>query len=578
MVRITELDEIPEVTEDDVLAISDVTEDKDRKVKVTDLVTNNDAVVLNTSKISYTDAVAVGLNTAKISYTDAVAVGLNTAKISFTEQAAVGLNTAKISFTEQAAVTANTAKISFTEQAAVTANTAKVGITTAQANNIIANNAKISYTDEVAVGLNTAKISYTDSAAVGLNTAKVGITPAQASAIVDNTAKISFDSTSSTKLGTIAENAEVNVQSDWNAITGDSFILNKPSIVGAPVDSVFGRTGSVIATSGDYDTSEVTENTNLYYTDVRVTANSAVGLNTAKISFTEQAAVTANTNKISYTDAVAVGLNTDKISYTDAVAVGLNTAKISFTEQAAVTANTNKISYTDAVAVGLNTAKISFDTTSSTRLADTSGANTGDQNIPVSGTDFDPVGTDNSDNNAINTLYSGLISYPGSANATELNILDGATLTTTELNYVNGVTSAIQTQLTAKGTMSNLSEDATPTLGGELDGAAHSIGFTAQTATGDGTTTINWGSGNKMHFTFGAANETFTFTAPSKPGNFLLKMVQDGTGSRTATWPATVKWAGGTAPTLTTTASAIDIISFYFDGTNYYGVASLAFA
>ncbi len=36
------------------------------------------------------------------------------------------------------------------------------------------------------------------------------------------------------------------------------------------------------------------------------------------------------------------------------------------------------------------------------------------------------------------------------ASAAELNILDGATLTTTELNYVDGVTSAIQTQLNGK--------------------------------------------------------------------------------------------------------------------------------
>lgn len=36
------------------------------------------------------------------------------------------------------------------------------------------------------------------------------------------------------------------------------------------------------------------------------------------------------------------------------------------------------------------------------------------------------------------------------ASAAEVNILDGATLTTTELNYVDGVTSAIQTQLDAK--------------------------------------------------------------------------------------------------------------------------------
>jgi hypothetical protein len=65
----------------------------------------------------------------------------------------------------------------------------------------------------------------------------------------------------------------------------------------------------------------------------------------------------------------------------------------------------NSATYDDIVS---NTAKISFDSTSSTRLANTSGTNTGDQTIPVTGVDFDPVGTDNSDNNAVNTLYSGL--------------------------------------------------------------------------------------------------------------------------------------------------------------------------
>jgi hypothetical protein len=39
------------------------------------------------------------------------------------------------------------------------------------------------------------------------------------------------------------------------------------------VSSVFGRTGAVIAVSGDYNTSQVTENTNLYYTDARARAS-----------------------------------------------------------------------------------------------------------------------------------------------------------------------------------------------------------------------------------------------------------------------------------------------------------------
>lgn len=66
-------------------------------------------------------------------------------------------------------------------------------------------------------------------------------------------------------------------------------------------------------------------------------------------------------------------------------------------------------------------------------------------------------------------------------------------------------------------------------------------------------------------------NCTFTFTAPTGPATLILKLVQDVTGSRTVTWPATVTWAGGKAPTLTTTPSGVDIITFYYDGTNYHG-------
>jgi hypothetical protein len=109
------------------------------------------------------------------------------------------------------------------------------------------------------------------------------------------------------------------------------------------------------------------------------------------------------------------------------------------------------------------------------------------------------------------------------------------------------------------------------------DGA--SIGHTVQTGTGDGTTTIDWGAGNLYKHTFGAQNETFTFTAPTNPGTFILILVQDSVGSRTATWPASVDWPAGTAPTLTTTATTgTDIIHFVYDGTNYYGTSAADFS
>ena len=71
------------------------------------------------------------------------------------------------------------------------------------------------------------------------------------------------------------------------------------------------------------------------------------------------------------------------------------------------------------------------------------------------------------------------------------------------------------------------------------------------------------------------ANSTLTFTVPTYPGSCRIKLVQDSTGSRTVTWPASVKWPSGTAPTLTTTASHTDIVNLYFDGTNFYGTSSL---
>ncbi len=63
-------------------------------------------------------------------------------------------------------------------------------------------------------------------------------------------------------------------------------------------------------------------------------------------------------------------------------------------------------------------------------------------------------------------------------------------------------------------------------------------------------------------------NRTLAFTAPPDPCLLLVELVQDGTGSRTVTWP-TVRWAAATAPTLSTTAAYIDHIYLWYDGTNY---------
>ena len=69
------------------------------------------------------------------------------------------------------------------------------------------------------------------------------------------------------------------------------------------------------------------------------------------------------------------------------------------------------------------------------------------------------------------------------------------------------------------------------------------------------------------------ANTVFDAPTQMVDGAFYsLIIIQDGTGSRTASWNAVFKWPGGTAPTLTTTASAKDIFVWRSDGTNMYEV------
>ena len=71
---------------------------------------------------------------------------------------------------------------------------------------------------------------------------------------------------------------EVNVTEEVITIEAPSGAYPLPSTV----SSVFGRTGNILALNGDYNTSLVTENTNLYFTNAR--ARSAISLTTTGIS------------------------------------------------------------------------------------------------------------------------------------------------------------------------------------------------------------------------------------------------------------------------------------------------------
>ncbi|MBU46221.1 MAG: hypothetical protein CMD28_02220 [Flavobacteriales bacterium] len=126
----------------------------------------------------------------------------------------------------------------------------------------------------------------------------------------------------------------------------------------------------------------------------------------------------------------------------------------------------------------------------------------------------------------------------------------------------------------------------------EFDGCG--VGFDLVTPTFNAAdTNVDFRTGNKQMVTLTDNIADLNLTFPNTSGNFTLLLKQDGTGSRTiasdgylvfehdgtAATVSTVKFAGGSNPTLTTDVNHVDIVSFFWDADNQvcYGVASLDF-
>lgn len=84
--------------------------------------------------------------------------------------------------------------------------------------------------------------------------------------------------------------------------------------------------------------------------------------------------------------------------------------------------------------------------------------------------------------------------------------------------------------------------------------------------------TVTWTAGMVQKSTLTDTTCTYTFQNPTASGTwFTLEVIQDATGGRLVTWPGSVVWEGGAAPTLSTDPNAKDVCSFFYDGTSYLG-------
>ena len=83
---------------------------------------------------------------------------------------------------------------------------------------------------------------------------------------------------------------------------------------------------------------------------------------------------------------------------------------------------------------------------------------------------------------------------------------------------------------------------------------------------------IAW-SGSKLRALALTRNVTLTFSGITPGDVMVIRFTQDATGGRTVTWPSAVKWAGGTAPTLSTGANEVDVVTLLaFSASQIVGV------
>lgn len=341
---------------------------------------------------------------------------------------------------------------------------------------------------------------------IGAGTSNLALGETSSTAYYGDKGKVAYDfALAHNKVTHAPADAQKNVQSDWNATSGDALILNKPTSM-TPKSHTHGN----IANDGSLSTASmvvVTDANKKITTDSNVSVTELGYLNGVTSNIQTQLdgkAASSHGTHVSYSSTVTALASTSSAGTATTVSRGDHTHKLPTLSDLGLSATATELNYVDGV-----TSAIQTQLNGKAASSHTHGNVTSDGKL---GTASAVVVTDSNK-----------------------NIVASTTITTTELSYLDGVTSNIQTQLNSKGT-SNLVLGTTSTTAA-AGNHTHSNYLTSETSLSKGTDatatkTLSFGG------TFTAVTDTAvdghkitdtttTFTMPSD--RFFTTLLPTGT-------------------------------------------------